>query len=131
MRLLATATSKEEIVKGLEEMTGGTRDFVLFAAGSHSRWLSAYHDGAKKYRETHIYTIGNPILGEAMLSLDLTTGLHIPPKFLVLAREDGKGTDITYDLMTSVADLKGNEELKKAAQIVDDKLEAMVKRVLA
>ncbi|KAH8102074.1 TT1751-like protein [Cristinia sonorae] len=134
MRLLATAQSKEEIEKGMKELTEGKRDFVLFAAGSHSRWLSAYFNGARKFPEAHVYTIGNPIIAQTMLQQDLTAGLHVPPKLLVIEAEGGKGTSVVYDLPSSVV-LVGsgllNAELKKSAAVLDEKFEKMVRKVLA
>ncbi|THH32847.1 hypothetical protein EUX98_g1363 [Antrodiella citrinella] len=133
MLMLANAKSKEEIDTGMKKMSdGGKRDFVLFAAGSHSRWLSAYHSG-RKFLETHIYTIGNPLIAQAMLQHDLTAGLHVPPKLLVVEMEGGKGTNIVFDLPSSVIIVGKNvsPELKKTAAVLDDKFERMVRKVLA
>lgn len=66
-----------------------------------------------------------------MLQHDLTAGLHVPPKLLVVELEGGKGTSIVYDLPSSVVLVgKPNAELKKAAEVLDEKFERMVKKVL-
>jgi len=132
MLMLANAKNKEEIVSGMNKLTdNGKRDFVLFAAGSHSRWLSAYF-GGRKFLETHIYTIGNPLIAQGMLQHDLTAGLHVPPKLLVVEVEGGKGTNIVYDLPSSVIVVAKNAspEMKKVAEGLDEKFEKMVRRVL-
>jgi len=131
MKLLATAQSRAEIEKGMEEMTDGKRDFVLFAAGSHSRWLEAYFNGSRSFPETQVYTIGNPLLAQTMLQIDLVAGLHIPPKFVVQAKNNGEGTVIIYDLPSSCIDIKENVELRKAAVVLDEKLEKLARKVLS
>lgn len=98
---------------------------------SHSEWLTTYFGGQRKFLEAHVYTIGNPLIAQTMLQHDLTAGLHVPPKLLVLELEGGKGTSILYDLPSSVI-LAGKEDadLKKAAGKLDEKFEDMVRKVL-
>ncbi|KAI0078083.1 TT1751-like protein [Panus rudis PR-1116 ss-1] len=130
MKILATAQNKEDIEKGMEKLTEGKRDFVFFAAGSHSKWLSAYFNGTRTFTETHVYTMGNPLVAQTMLKHDLTAGLHVPPKLLVQEIEGGKGSRVIYDLPSSVICLNGNEELRKAALALDEKFENFVRKVL-
>lgn len=67
-----------------------------------------------------------------MLQYDLTAGLHVPPKLLVVEVEGGQGTSIIYDLPSSVVLIgKVGPELKKNAEALDEKFEKMVRRVLA
>ncbi|KAJ3479285.1 hypothetical protein NLI96_g9173 [Meripilus lineatus] len=180
MKLLATARNREEIEKGMSEMTdNGKRDFVplgllregrprpiasvsgvftpdpgpplrhvhilmtmllffpdlpfhsMFARGTHSRWLDAYFGGSRSFPETQVFTIGNPLIAQTMLQYDLTAGLHIPPKFLVQEGPNGKGTVLLYDLPSSVMDVRGNEDVLKAAKVLDEKLERMVRKVFS
>lgn len=77
-----------------------------------------------------MFTIGNPLIAQAILQQDLTAGLHIPPKFLVQEGANGKGTILLYDLPSSVMVLGEDEGLLNAAKALDDKLERMVLRVL-
>ncbi len=66
-----------------------------------------------------------------MLQHDLTAGLHIPPKFLVQEGPSGEGTVLLYDLPSSVMAIGKDEELLKAARVLDDKFEGMVRQVLS
>lgn len=103
----------------------------MFARGTHSRWLDAYFGGSRSFPETQVFTIGNPLIAQTMLQYDLTAGLHIPPKFLVQEGPNGKGTVLLYDLPSSVMDVRGNEDVLKAAKVLDEKLERMVRKVFS
>ena len=103
----------------------------LFAGGSHSRWLGVYFEGTRTFPETQVFTIGNPLIAQTMLQHDLTAGLHIPPKFLVQEGPDGKGSVLVYELPSSVMAIGKDEELLKAARVLDDKFERMVRKVLS
>jgi len=65
-----------------------------------------------------------------MLQHDILAGLNVPTNLIVLAKEGGQGTTIVYDLPSSLIAVGGTEEMKKAAQGLDAKLEALVKYVL-
>lgn len=103
----------------------------LFSTGSHSRWLTAFYDGERKFPQTQIYAIGNPIIAQSMLAENPNVGLNVPPQLLVVALEDGKGTYIVYDLPSSViASGKGSPELREVALDLDDKFEKLVRKAL-
>lgn len=103
----------------------------MFAAGSHTRWLRAFLPG-RKFLETQVYTIGNPLIAQTMLQQDLKVGLHVPPKLLVQELEGGKGTCVVWDLPSSVVVAGAmSPQMKKDAELLDDKFERMVRRILA
>ena len=83
------------------------------------------------FPETQVFTIGNPLIAQTMLQHDLTAGLHIPPKFLVKEGPGGEGTVLLYDLPSSVMAIGKDEELLKAAKVLDGKFESMVRKVLS
>lgn len=93
--------------------------------------MEAYFNHERKFRETVVYTIGNPLLAAGILQNDMTAGLHIPPKLLVQETENG-GTRIVYDLPSSVMGAGGpcNAEMKAALEDLDRKLELLVNKVL-
>ena len=93
--------------------------------------MTAYFNQERKFRETIVYTIGNPLLAAGILKHDMSAGLDVPPKFLVQETENG-GTRIIYDLPSSVmaAGAPRNAEMKVALEDLDKKLEALVNKVL-
>ena len=103
----------------------------FFTAGAHSKWLNAYFKGERTFPETHVYTIGNPLIAQTILQHNLGAGLHIPPKMMVQEIEGGRGTRIVYDSAISTMVVDDNEELKKAAAALDEKLEGLARRVLS
>lgn len=93
--------------------------------------MEAYFDGKQKFKETIIYTLGNPLIAQSFLRYDMSAGLYVPPKVLVQEIEDG-GTRILYDLPSSiVARGAAVGEVKAALQDLDGKLERMITRVLS
>ncbi|KAK7682790.1 hypothetical protein QCA50_014174 [Cerrena zonata] len=128
---LNSTDSKKSLEEGLNKLTEGTRDFLFFSAGSHSKWLNVYFEGKRTFPETHIYMIGNPLIAQTMLQHNLGAGLHIPPKILIEEIEGGGGTRITYDSAASTMFSNGNEELREATKALDDKLEGLIRRVLS
>ncbi|KAK7692983.1 hypothetical protein QCA50_004624 [Cerrena zonata] len=130
-KLLNSVEDKKSLEEGMLKMTEGTRDFIFFSAGSHSKWLNIYFEGKRTFPEAHVYTIGNPLIAQTILQHSLGTGLHIPPKILIEEIEGGGGTRITYDSAASTMFSDGNEELKKATEALDDKLERLIRRVLS
>lgn len=80
---------------------------------------------------TAIYTIGNPLIAQGILRYDLRAGLHIPPRLLVLEKEDRTGTRVMYQLPSSIMVLPDNKnpELKEVAEGLDRKFEALARRI--
>ncbi|KAI0090554.1 hypothetical protein BDY19DRAFT_935805 [Irpex rosettiformis] len=131
MMKLASAASREDLETAINGMTEGKRDFLLFASGSHSRWMEAYSNHQLKFRQTVVYTIGNPLLAAPVLKNDMTAGLDIPPKLLVQETDNG-GTRIIYDLPSSImaAGAPRNAEMEAALDKLDKKFELLVNKVL-
>lgn len=69
-----------------------------------------------------------------MLQYDLTAGLFVPVELLVRERSagDGGGVDLVWVLPSSlIAGVGENEDLLKAAKVLDEKLKALVEFVAA
>ncbi|KAI0366516.1 TT1751-like protein [Pilatotrama ljubarskyi] len=131
--VLGTAKSKAELERGIAELTGG-RDFIYFGEIAHHRWLGTY-TGSSDTRRTAVYTFGNPLIAQTMLQRDLAAGLHIPPKLLLLENADGSGTSVIYDDPSSIIPVFQHgqdidEELKKAAEGLSVKVEALVEAIV-
>ena len=106
----------------------------LFQILPHHNWLNAYFDTVQT-PETYVYVLGNPLIAQGMLRHDLTTGLHIPPRILVLENEDRHGTKIMYDMPSTMMAVAApghdmNADVKRAAEDLDNRLEALIMKII-
>ncbi|KAJ7667963.1 hypothetical protein DFH06DRAFT_1184073, partial [Mycena polygramma] len=123
---LRRATSKEELEVTVNELVGPS-GFLYFNEYNHGSWLQLFSSSP----QVIVYVLGNPLIAQTMLQYDLRGAYNIPPRLLVLEKSDGTGTDVLYHLPSSVMVLSHNEKLKAAAEVLDKKLEALVKRITA
>ena len=70
-----------------------------------------------------------------MLAHDRSTLLHVPPRIGIIERTNNSGTEIHYDLPSSVIAIGGRAEdasgeLKKAAEALDEKLEKLIRSIV-
>lgn len=96
----------------------------------HHQWFRLYLDNPD-IADAHLYTIGNPLIAQTMLKHDLIAGLYVPLRLLVLGNPGESGSKVIYDLPSSliIAEHAGGEnaeELKKAAEVLDAKLDRLV-----
>jgi uncharacterized protein (DUF302 family) len=76
--------------------------------------------------------LGNPLIAITMLKRELTTGLFVPVEILVIEKETNGGTKVVYTLPSClIAGLNKDEELLKAVKVLDGKLEALARDILA
>ncbi|KAL9712664.1 hypothetical protein Ac2012v2_003901 [Leucoagaricus gongylophorus] len=89
---LKDAQSREEIDEIVNTITKLENDFLYFLDLRHHPWLNTYHR-IKTTPCTVLYTVGNPLIAQAILRYDLRAGLYIPPRLLVQEKADGKVTN--------------------------------------
>lgn len=101
---------------------------ILLMAGqelNHGAWLPLYGVGSGLQLKRII--LGNPLIAITMLEHDLKAGLAVPVELLVRELADGKGTELSYQLpSTLVAGGNADEKLLKAARELDRKLGELV-----
>ncbi len=107
-------------------LTASSRYFGELA---HHRWMKTY-TGVPSTPQTIVYTFGNPLIAQTMLSHDYAAGLNVPPKLMLLENADGGGTKVIYDDPATLILSGGNEELRKAAEALSAKIERLVLSVL-
>ncbi|KAK5991840.1 hypothetical protein PT974_05226 [Cladobotryum mycophilum] len=103
----------------------GSIGFTKFAEINHSSWIRLFGvgDGLQLRR----VILGNPLIAITMLEHDLDAGLFVPVELLLKELPGGKGTQVIYNLPSSViAGVNPDEKLKAAAQVLDNKLESLV-----
>ena len=97
-------------------------------------WLRPYNNHTVEVPDAYQYTIGNPLVAQTMLKFDYITGLYVPPRLFVIGNTEGSGSRVIYDLPSSLITAGGAggehaEELKKAAEALDAKLEGLATAV--
>jgi uncharacterized protein (DUF302 family) len=129
------ATDKEtKFTEGVSRFIG-PHDLMQFFELNHGAWLPLYSpatatkaDGSP--RKSVRIVLGNPLIAITMLRHDVDAGLHVPVELLVV--EEDEGTKVVYQLPSGlIAGFEGaGEELRKAAERLDGKLETFVRYVL-
>jgi uncharacterized protein (DUF302 family) len=90
---------------------------------NHGAWVPLFEVG--EGRKSKRIILGNPLIAITMLKHDMTAGLAVPVELLVLEREEG--VDLIYQLPSAlIAGLNRDEELVKAVERLDEKLERLV-----
>jgi hypothetical protein len=115
-----------ERLEHLVQSQVGASDFMLFLEIDHGTWLPAFGIRRKVVR----WILGNPLIAITMMRHDLTAGLFAPVEFLLLENASGQGSTLIYDLPSSLMVIEPNPALKDAAQVLDRKLETLVRRVM-
>ncbi|KAJ6475676.1 hypothetical protein DFH09DRAFT_1176918 [Mycena vulgaris] len=78
-----------------------------------------------------VYVIGNPLTARGILQHNIRGANNVPFRVLITEGADGAGTEIVYNLPSSLIVLEDNEPLRAAAEGLDRNLEAMVERITA
>ncbi|KAK7061669.1 TT1751-like protein [Favolaschia claudopus] len=119
-------TSKEDLEAQVNNFVGPS-GFGYFNEFNHGRWLQLYSVSTQAV----VYVVGNPLIAQSMLQHDLHGALNIPPRLLVLEKQDSAGTEVIYHLPSSVIALNDDPKLKAAAEGLDSKLQALVESITA
>ncbi|KAL3421816.1 hypothetical protein PVAG01_05972 [Phlyctema vagabunda] len=107
----------------------GEHGFMIFNEYNHGRWTPLYQVG--EYQKTRRIVLGNPLKAITMLKQDSRAGLAVPVEILVLENSRDGGTQIVWNLPSSlvVGGELENEALTKAAKFLDVSLEKLLKFV--
>ncbi|KAK1224408.1 hypothetical protein PQX77_012704 [Marasmius sp. AFHP31] len=123
---MAKAQSKEELQEIVARITQG-KDFMHFASVRHDYWLKHFDE---KVPVVAVYTIANPLVAQTIMKHDLRAAYNIPPRLLVLEKEDRSGTLLAYHLPSSVMALDAsNKEINEAASVLDGMYEKLINDV--
>jgi uncharacterized protein (DUF302 family) len=113
--------SREAFEKEVQKYVG-TSGFMLFAQMDHGGWIRKF--GLK--RRVIRWILGNPLIAITMMRHDLTVGLFAPVELLLTEHDDGTGCSVTYVRPSSLIAIGDNAELLKAAESLDQKMEALI-----
>jgi uncharacterized protein (DUF302 family) len=116
------STSEAEFARLVEQRYVGKSGFMLFAELNHSDWLPTYGIAQRVVR----WIIGNPLLAITMIRHDITAGLFAPVELLIVEDADKTGTTLTWVRPSSLMLIEDNPPLRKAALVLDLKLDALV-----
>jgi uncharacterized protein (DUF302 family) len=99
--------------------------FMRFLVLDHGAWSGLYGEPTKSRQ----YIVGNPLIARTMMKHDLGVGLNVPVRVLI-HEPPGGGTQLDYDLPSSLINRLDNAEVTAAARKLDAKLAALVEHVL-
>jgi hypothetical protein len=124
---LQSTTPKDTFVS-LVETEVGQHGFMYFSEINFGAWLSLFSyfltwkPANGNVVKAKRFVLGNPLYGVPMFKWDMNAGLYAPPELMLVEEEDG-GCRVVYQLPSGlIAGYEGaGEELKKAAQFVDEK----------
>lgn len=93
---------------------------------NHNAWLPLYGVGSGLQLKRII--LGNPLIAITMLEHDLKAGLAVPVELLVRELENGKGTEVSWQVPSTLV-CGGNRDAKlvEAARALDEKLEELIR----
>jgi uncharacterized protein (DUF302 family) len=102
----------------------GPSGFMRFAEFDHGAWL------AKLGRPARIrsYILGNPLVARTMIVHDPGVGLNVPVRLLIYEGSDRR-TRVAYDVPSTLMSRLKNQDVTKAALLLDDKLRALAEAV--
>ena len=118
--LLASTKSAEEFETGVQSRAGSS-DFMRFLTVDHGAWLTRIGLKAR----ARMYTIGNPLIAQAMLKHDIAAGLNVPVRLMIYEEPVTRTTRLAYDLPSSLMSGLQNEKVASAAKKLDAKLIAL------
>ncbi len=121
--LAAAQASWEQVTQAIERNLG-TSDFTLFNTVEHTSLLTL----AGKSSRAIQYSVGNPLLANHMSRLLPEVALYAPLRFVVYEDEAGK-TFVAYDTVVSLLTQYQCEGVTQVAQVVEQKLEALLATV--
>jgi uncharacterized protein (DUF302 family) len=116
----ATWEAYREQVEGYEGPSG----FMLFGLINHGDWMAK----VGTFRRSLRVILGNPTIAITMLQHDLNAGLFAPVEVLLVEEADGTSS-LMYVKPSSLMVVVSNPELLSAAQVLDEKLQALVVKV--
>jgi haloalkane dehalogenase len=122
-QLAAVNASWEQVTQAIEKQLG-TSGFTIFSKINHGDLLSL----AGKPRRVSQYAIGNALLALQMVEHLPEVALYAPLR-LVVYEENGGRTVVAYDRFSSLLLPYQHAEITPIAQLVEQKLEALVAEV--
>lgn len=103
----------------------GESGFMLFFSIDHGKWLKLLGVQQRVMR----LIFGNPFVAITMMKHDVKAGLFAPVEILVVEQESGRGSTVIYDLPSAQMKIENNPAMLAAAQELDRKVQALVRRV--
>ncbi|OPB46591.1 hypothetical protein A0O28_0067130 [Trichoderma guizhouense] len=106
----------------------GPELFMLFWEIDHSLWTPLY--GIAPGQRIKRVVLGNPMSAATVIAHEVKAGLAAPAEILILEGTDGEGTEVIFQLFSSLAaGVEKSEELVKASLNLDAKVQHLVDHI--
>lgn len=122
--LYETHASWEQVTQSIEPLVGSS-GFLIFSTFDDTVLLSM----VGKPTKARLYILGNPLLAIHMLQHVPEVALYVPLRLVVYQDEQGR-VFASYDQPSSVLGSYENEAIVRVAQLLDQKLAALVARAM-
>jgi len=119
-QIVQSSTSPDHYAEALQKHIGPS-GFIVFGEFDHGPWMSMFYKPIK----ARLYVLGNPLFAKDLLMQDAAAGLYVPTRLCVYEDERGV-TQLAYDRLADFARQFHNPLLTAAAELVDQKLDALV-----
>jgi hypothetical protein len=108
----------------------GPELFMLFWEIDHSLWTPLY--GIAPGRRIKRVIVGNPMSAATVMVHEVKAGLAAPVEMLIIEGEGGVGTEVVFQLFSTLAaGVERDERLLQASLNLDDKVQHLVDHITA
>ncbi len=110
-----------EVKAAVERMAGPHGLMVIFAADQ-----GAITSLSGKIKSCSLYIVGNPVIANDILDIDLGASFYVPFRVALYESADAGGAVISYDRPSSFLAALGRPELKAFGTTLDGKIESVI-----
>lgn len=122
-QIVESSKSADEYTLAIQSFIGPS-GFTVFTEIDHGVWITRFFNPLM----ARLYVLGNPLFAKDMLIRNTGVGLYVPTRLYVY--EDQQGiTQLAYDQLRDFANQFNDPQLTAVAEMVDQKLDALISLV--
>lgn len=114
----------EQVEEAMNKMAGPHGLMIFYKADQGK--ITSLHNGI---RQCALYTVGNPLIADRILSIDIRASLYVPFRVCIYNSGDRQGAIIGFDRPSSFLASLQNPALKEFGVLLDSKIDGIVKAI--
>lgn len=119
--LVERQASWSDVERDVERMAGPHGLMIFFRVNQ-----GAVTSLSGKVKRCSLYLVGNPVIANQILSIDLRASFYVPFRVCLYGAGDPGGAVISYDRPSSFLGQLGRPELKEIGALLDQKIDGVV-----